>query len=102
MLLNIKRLSTVADYVLVCSADSERQVEAISREVEERLREKGIRPLGVEGAASGRWALLDFNDVIAHVFLAPVRERYNLEGLWADAERVDVPDDATARAGKKR
>jgi len=100
VLLNIRPLSTVADYLLICSADSERQVEAISDAIGEGMRERGERPYGVEGAREGRWALMDFNDVVAHIFLEPVRSFYDMEGLWADAEAVTVEDEAGEKARK--
>lgn len=92
MILNIKKLSSVSDYLLVCSAGSERQVHAIADAIEDGLRNDGERPLGREGVTEGRWALLDFNDVVAHIFLEPVRVFYDLEGLWAEATVTEVKD----------
>lgn len=77
---------------MICSADSERQVQAIAYAVEDGLKKKGERPLGIEGVQEGRWALMDFNDVIAHIFLEPVRGFYDLEGLWAEAPLTEVKD----------
>lgn len=98
IILNIKKLSAVADYLLICSADSERQVQAIAYAVEEGLRKKGEKPLGMEGLTEARWALLDYNDVIAHVFLEPVRVFYDLEGLWAEAPSLEVKEKLRAKA----
>lgn len=92
VILNIKKLSTVADYLVICSAESERQVQAIVSAVDEGLRKSGERPLGTEGAGEGRWALMDYNDVVVHVFLEPVRSFYDLEGLWAEAPVTEVAD----------
>ncbi|MDO8425897.1 MAG: ribosome silencing factor [Deltaproteobacteria bacterium] len=94
IILNIKKLSSVSDYLLICSADSDRQVQAISDAIEEGLRKQGMRALGSEGRAEGRWALMDYNDVVAHIFLEPVRVFYNLEGLWAEAPATEVKDKA--------
>ena len=58
--------------------------------MEEGLKKKGTRPLSTEGSREGRWTLIDYGDVIAHIFLEPVREFYNLEGLWAEAPRIEV------------
>ncbi len=99
VILNIKKLSTVSDYIVICSAGSEPQVRAITMAVEEGLKEKGERPFGLEGVSSGRWALLDYSDVVVHIFLEPVREYYDIEGLWAEAERTVVED--KPRAVKK-
>ncbi len=104
MLLDIKKLSSIADYVVICSADSERQVHALSKQIEDDLQLLKVKPLSIEGLGENKWVLMDYNDVIVHIFLTPVRAYYELEGLWADAERVepdggDMDDDAdTARA----
>ena len=90
VILSISRLSSIADYLLICSGTSDKQVQAIAGSVEEGLKKKGTRPLGTEGLREGRWALIDYGDVIAHIFLEPVREFYNLEGLWAEAPRIEV------------
>jgi ribosome-associated protein len=100
VILKIRPLSTVSDYLLICSAESERQVAAIVEAIEDGLKKKGERPLGVEGAEQGRWALMDYNDVVAHIFLAPVRTFYNLEGLWADADAVEVMEPARKKKAK--
>jgi ribosome-associated protein len=100
VILNLKGYSSVTDYLLICSAQSERQVEAIAREVEDGLRKEGIRPLGIEGVNDGRWALLDFNDVVVHVFHEPIRKFYDLEGLWADAPRTEVKDKPAKKSNK--
>ncbi|WKZ34111.1 MAG: ribosome silencing factor [Thermodesulfobacteriota bacterium] len=92
VILNIKKLSTVSDYLVICSAESERQVQAIVNAVEEGLRKAGERPLGIEGAAEGKWALMDYNDVVVHVFLEHIRSFYDLEGLWAEAPATEVAD----------
>lgn len=80
----------MADYLVICGAESERQVQAISENIVEGLKKDGMRPMGVEGATEGRWALLDYVEVVAHVFHKPVREYYDLEGLWADAPKVEA------------
>mgnify|MGYP001575862742 CR=1 FL=1 len=97
VIINIKKLSSVSDYLFVCSAGSERQVQAISDNIVHGLGLKGIKPLGTEGGREGKWALLDFNDVVAHVFLEQVRIYYNIEGLWAEAPTLAVREKAPAR-----
>jgi len=69
---------------------SERQVQAIANSVEEGLKKKNVRPLSIEGVREGRWVLIDYGDVIAHIFLEPVRDFYNLEGLWPEAPRIEI------------
>jgi ribosome-associated protein len=92
-LLDVTELSSYADFVLVLSARSVRQVEAIGQAIQHELKQRGIDPLGVEGERGGQWTLLDYNDVIIHVFHHPIREHYDLEGFWSEAPRIelDVP-----------
>ncbi len=104
VILNIKKLSTVSDYIVICSAGSEAQVRAITRAVEEGLKEHDERPFGLEGVNSGRWELLDYSDVVAHIFLEPVRAYYDIDGLWAEAPvtKVEEKGGAVRKAGKTK
>jgi len=84
----VRHLTAVADFAdwfVVASGFSERQVQAIAERVEERLRELGERPLHVEGQTAGQWVLLDYGDFVVHVFLDERRRFYGLERLWSDA-----------------
>ena len=92
VLLDVRELTSIADYFIVCSGRSDRQVQSIAQGIEENLRGKGMRPHAVEGVSRGQWVLMDFSDVIVHVFYQPVREFYDLEGLWIDAPRVELPE----------
>ena len=92
VLMEVRELTSVADYFIICSGRSDRQVQSIAQGIEGNLRELGIRPHSVEGAGRGQWVLMDFSDVIVHIFYQPVREFYDLEGLWADAPRVELPE----------
>ena len=89
ILLEMKKISSFTDYFLLCSGKSDRQVQAIAQAIEEQLERKGIRLLGQEGKTEGRWVLMDYEDVVIHIFLEPVRAFYDLEGLWIDARRID-------------
>lgn len=88
--LDLSTLQGVADYFLICSAQSEPQVKAIAEAVEERLREAGERVWHIEGREGRRWVLLDYVDIVVHVFHAKTREYYLLERLWGDAGSVDL------------
>ncbi|HDR16243.1 MAG TPA: ribosome silencing factor [Desulfobacteraceae bacterium] len=88
VLFRVAELTSITDYFLVAGGRSTRQVQAISRHLQRRLKEQGKRPFGVEGETDGNWILLDYGDVVIHVFYEPFREFYDLEGLWADAPRV--------------
>ncbi len=91
VILEVTNLSSFADYFLICSGNSDRQVQAIASHIEEKMSKQGIYPLGVEGKREGRWILLDYGDVIVHVFYQPAREFYDLERLWSEAHRVELP-----------
>ncbi len=90
LILDLRGKTAVTDFFLICSGRSSRQVMAIADHIQEELRKNRIRPLGVEGAGSGHWILLDFDHVVVHVFYDPVRRFYNLEGLWSDAPRIQI------------
>ena len=85
VLLEIGGLTTLADYFVICSAQSERQLGAIVDGIAAALRDEGIKPIGREGSANAHWLLIDFGSVIVHVMAPPERDYYQLEKLWADA-----------------
>jgi len=82
--------ASYADFFVIASGESERQVSAMAEYLQEKLSERQLRPLGVEGQESGSWVLLDFGEVVAHLFFSETRAFYDLEGLWADAPREKV------------
>ena len=86
--LHVQKVSDFTDYFLLCSGTSERQVQAIADAVEERLRSNGVRPLHVEGYNRAQWVLLDYGDLVVHVFQEEPRRYYALERLWGDAPDV--------------
>ncbi len=88
--LEISALSSYADGLLICSGGSDRQVAAIADEVQRQLGEEGRRPLHVEGERRAEWILMDYGDVVIHVFTEERRSYYGLEGLWGDAPRFDA------------
>lgn len=90
LILDTRGMTSYADYLVIASGDSERQVTAMAEHVETKLREQGVRPLGTEGQQTGQWVLLDFGEVVTHLFHAEARGFYDLEGLWADAPREQV------------
>jgi ribosome-associated protein len=90
LVLDVRGLVSYADFFVVMSADSEPQAAAIADEVDQRLGALGAHKLGIEGRGGGRWVLLDYGDVVAHVMFPETRQFYDLEGLWADAPRVRV------------
>jgi ribosome-associated protein len=90
--LEIGRLSSIADYFVICSGRSDTQVQAIAEGVESHLAGLGTRPLSIEGLPHAQWVLLDYGDVVVHAFYVPVRQFYELERLWARAPRVELPE----------
>ncbi|WP_409178231.1 ribosome silencing factor [Brevibacillus fortis] len=86
--LDIKKLSVIADYFMICHGNNERQVQAIVREIRDQAHKNGFDVRGIEGADEGRWVLVDLGDIVIHVFHREDREFYNLERLWKDAEEV--------------
>ncbi|RMG05998.1 MAG: ribosome silencing factor [Nitrospirae bacterium] len=91
--LDLRGLSIMADYFVVCSGESTTQVRAIVDNVEQKMKEQGVRPLAIEGYRNSLWVLMDYGDVILHVFEAEKREFYELEKLWIDAPRVELSDE---------
>jgi len=90
MALDLRGISSVADWFIIASARSTRQADAIADAAENFLAAKKIKPLGVEGRPENQWILLDYGDVVIHVFFEAQRVRFDLEGLWAEAPRIHV------------
>lgn len=90
--LEVRELTSIADYFIICSGSSDRQVQSIAQGIAENLSEAGHSLLSMEGANRGHWVLMDFSDVIVHIFYEPVREFYDLDGLWGHAPRVELPE----------
>jgi ribosome-associated protein len=90
VVLNMKGISLIADYFFICHGGSDKQVQAIAREIKEKVEEKGLFVKRMEGFDEARWILLDLGDVVVHVFHRDERSYYNLERLWGDAPTVDV------------
>ncbi len=90
LVLDISELSSFADYFIISSGRSDRQVQGIAGSIEKSLKENGVYPLGVEGFREGKWVLIDYGDVIIHVFYEPTRAFYSLEKIWKGAARIDI------------
>ena len=88
VLLDLRELTTLADYFVICSAGSERQLDAIADGIIEGLRKEHVRPIGREGTSASHWVLVDYGSVIVHVFTPPDRDFYQLERHWAEAKTV--------------
>lgn len=97
--LDVAELLVVTDYFVIATGNTDIQVRAIADSVEDKLRESaGVKPIGREGVEEGKWVLLDFGDLVIHVFQPQEREFYRLEKLWADAPRLSLPESVTGTA----
>lgn len=88
VLLDLSALTTLADYFVICSGGSERQLDAIADGIISTLRDERVRPIGREGTPASHWVLLDFGSVIVHIFTPPERDYYGLEKYWSEARTI--------------
>ena len=84
--MDVRKLTNITSYMIVCSATSSRQAKAMGDNVREKMKEKGYEIRGTEGEKEGEWVLVDLNDIIVHIMVPATRAYYNLEQLWGDAE----------------
>jgi ribosome-associated protein len=91
---DVRGLTLMADSFFICTANSEPQLKALFNTIKEGMKEVGVAPLHTEGVFQGGWLLIDFSEVIVHIFREEAREFYDLDGMWADAKRIplDVDD----------
>ena len=92
VLFEVGKLTSITDYFLIASGKSSRQVQAISRHLSRRMRDNGFKVYGMEGERDGHWILMDYGDLVIHIFYQPVREFYDLEGLWIEAPRIGLEE----------
>ncbi len=92
IVMDVGGLLVVTDYFVICTGRTDRQVRSIAEEVELKLKHAGLAPIGVEGSEEGKWVLVDFVDVVVHVFQPEEREFYRLEKLWGEAKRLELPE----------
>jgi ribosome-associated protein len=92
LIFHVAEIASFTDYFVICSGRSTRHVQTIAQYIEKAVRERRVKPLGLEGLREGQWVLLDLGEVIVHVFYEPVRAFYDLEGLWAGASKVDFSE----------
>ncbi len=95
---DVRKVVTYSDYFMICAGRSDRQVRAIAEGIVEDLKAQDRKPLGVEGMQQGMWVLIDYGDVIVHVFHEEEREEYDIERLWSGAPRVELALEEPASA----
>jgi ribosome-associated protein len=93
--LEVAELLVVTDYFVIATGNNDRQVKVIAQEVEKQLKHAGLRAIGREGEREARWVLLDFGDLVVHVFQPAERDFYRLERLWSSAPRLELPPSVT-------
>ena len=96
VLLEVTKFCSFADFFILCAGGSHRHVTALAQHVEEALAQAGVKPLGVEGREEGQWVLMDYNTVVVHIFMQPLREFYNLEDLWSEVPKTQIDTDSSA------
>lgn len=101
VVLHVAKLTSIADYLVLASADSDRQTRAVADHVDGVLSQTGSNPLSIEGKASSQWVLMDYGDVVVHIFRHDARQHYGLERLWADAKRIPVEEGTSDSAAAK-
>jgi ribosome-associated protein len=101
VVLDVRKQTTIADLFIIASGRSHRQVTAMAEHLQRSLKKQKIKPLHIEGRKDGQWTLMDYGDVVIHLFYAPVRQLYDLESLWIDAQRIETPRLAAYRSSIK-
>ncbi len=92
VILDVRGLSSLADYFIISHGRSTRHVQGMADKMRRALKKKGIHCIGMEGENEGKWILMDYGDVVVHLFYGPVREFYDLEGLWSQAPRINIEE----------
>ena len=92
-ILNVEQVFSLSSLFIIASGRSDRQVQGICNRIRISLEEHGVTPISIDGYEQGHWILMDYGDVVVHVFYEPVREHYGLESLWSGAQRYAIPDD---------
>jgi len=102
VVLETGRISSIADYFVICSGRSDTQVQAIADAIDGALRDRGERALSIEGMQHGQWVLMDYGDIVIYIFYVPVRDFYDLERLWVRAPRVELPEPFQTQARSQK
>jgi ribosome-associated protein len=98
IVVEVEHLSSIADYFLIATGRSDVQVQAIARGIEERMARENSHPISIEGLHHAHWVVLDYDDIVVHLFFEPVREFYRLERTWTDAREITLPEPLHSQA----
>ncbi len=96
VVLDLREITTLADFFVICTGANTRQNQAISDEIHSRIKDRGDLPISVEGYQNAEWVLMDYGDIIIHIFLEKTRAYYDLERLWRHAKRIETPPEPLA------
>jgi ribosome-associated protein len=91
--LELSGLTDISDYFLLATGTSERHVRTVAEHIEKEMKQKGVRPFSMEGHSEGRWVIIDYQSVVAHILLEPLRDLYDLESLWLEAKRYRIDNE---------
>lgn len=100
-ILDLTEMNAFSDFFVLCSGTNEKQVQALSHSIEKMMKEQGMPALSIEGQSEGRWVLMDFGDVVVHIFLSAIRDYYGIDTLWEDARKVVVPAEFYGPSGSE-
>ncbi|CAN2039017.1 ribosome-associated protein [Candidatus Magnetomoraceae bacterium gMMP-15] len=101
VLLDVRNVTSFTDAFIICSASSSRQVTAIAEHIKQTLKKQKKKLISMEGKKEGHWVLMDYGDVIFHIFYEPIREFYDLEGLWIDGKRIELESPSEKKLAEK-
>lgn len=101
-ILELSGLTDIADYFVIISGTSDRHVQGIAEKIEQSLKEKGERPLRINGMNKGEWVLMDYGNIVVHVFYEPVRQYYEFDDLWRKAKLLELPVELKEQARRLR
>jgi len=100
--LDVRGVSAVTDFVLIADGNVERHVMALSNEIQDLMKKKGHKNVHIEGMTNGDWVVLDYFEIVVHLFIPKMRQKYQLERLWSDAEIIDIDFDLSTSVNEQR
>ncbi len=96
VILNVMKLTPITDYFVICTGLTNRHVQALAHDLQKEMNQHKIHIIGNEGYTAGSWAILDYDDVVVHIYIEATRKFYDLEDLWGDAEKLELPPESPA------
>lgn len=100
-ILDLTDMNAFSDFFVLCSGSNEKQVQALANNIDKMMKEQGMKAISIEGLSEGRWVLMDFGDIVVHIFLSAIRDYYGIDHLWESARRVVVPPEFYGPSGSE-